>query len=148
MDIWILSWLKSLFSTYSDSKRVVYKSLEAANPANFHPNWAGLAVLFSRQLLKGSQDFFCFNILISIYFFKYETSETHARAFLPLNISAIGTVEEFSVKNSEFQIIFIKSIKYNSSTLGGKKWRRSYQGGGGGSYPVEELKVKISEIAS
>ena len=29
-----------------------------ANPAHFHPNWAGLAVLFSRQLLNGSQDFF------------------------------------------------------------------------------------------
>jgi hypothetical protein len=30
----------------------------AANPAHFHPNWVGLAVLFSRQLLNGSQDFF------------------------------------------------------------------------------------------
>ena len=39
------------------------------NPAHFHPNWAGLAVLFSRQLLNGSQDF---NILISL--FKYETT--------------------------------------------------------------------------
>ncbi len=36
--------------------------------------------------------FFCFNILIFIYFFKYETIETHARAFLPLNISAVGSV--------------------------------------------------------
>ena len=62
-----------------------------ANPAHFHPNWAGLAVLFSRQLLNGSQDFFFrFNILI--YFFKYETIETHARVFLPLNISAVGSV--------------------------------------------------------
>ena len=53
-----------------------------ANPAHFHPNWAGLAVLFSRQLLKGSQDFFFhFYILILIYFFKYQTIETHARAF-------------------------------------------------------------------
>ena len=33
-----------------------------------------------------------FNNLIFIYLFKYETIETHARAFLPLNISAIGTV--------------------------------------------------------
>ena len=56
-------------------------------------NWAGLAVLFSRQLLNGSQDFFFrFNILIFIYFFKYKTIETHARAFLPLNISAVGSV--------------------------------------------------------
>ena len=41
----------------------------------FNPNWAGLAVLFRRQLLNGSQDF-CFNILIVIYFFKYEIIET------------------------------------------------------------------------
>jgi hypothetical protein len=26
--------------------------------STFHPNWAGLAVLFSRQLPNGSQDFF------------------------------------------------------------------------------------------
>ena len=59
----------------------------------FHPNWAGLALLFSRQLLNSSQDFFFrFNILIFIYFFKYKTIETHARAFLPLNISAVGSV--------------------------------------------------------
>ena len=36
--------------------------------------------------------FFCFNVLIFIYFFKYKTIETHARAFLPLNISAVGSV--------------------------------------------------------
>ena len=32
---------------------------------------------------------FCFD---NYYFFKYKTIKTHARAFLPLNISAIGTV--------------------------------------------------------
>ena len=63
-----------------------------ANSANFHPKWAGLAVLFSRQILNSSQDFFLFNILIFIYFLKYETIETHARAFLTLNILGIGTV--------------------------------------------------------
>ena len=62
------------------------------NPTNFQPNWAGLAVLFSRQLPNGSQDFFHFNISIFIYFFKYETIETLARVFLPLNISALGSV--------------------------------------------------------
>ena len=65
----------------------------ATNSAHFYPNWAELAVLFSNfwQLLNGSQDFFvCFNILIFIFFSKYKTSETHARAFLPLNISAVG----------------------------------------------------------
>ena len=34
-----------------------------ANPAHFHPNWAGLAVLFSRQLLNSSQDFFLFVLM-------------------------------------------------------------------------------------
>ena len=33
-----------------------------------------------------------FNILIYIYSFKYKTIETHARAFLPLNISVVGSV--------------------------------------------------------
>ena len=47
-----------------------------ANPAHFHKNWAELAVLFSRQILNGSQDFFLFNIFFFIYFFKYEIVET------------------------------------------------------------------------
>ena len=34
-----------------------------ANPANFHPNWVGLDVLFSRQLLNCSKIFFLFDIL-------------------------------------------------------------------------------------
>ena len=63
-----------------------------ANTAQFWRKWAGLAVLFSRQLLNGSQDFFfLLNILILIYFLKYETIETHAHAFLTLNILSIGT---------------------------------------------------------
>ena len=33
-----------------------------------------------------------FNTLILIYFFKYKTIETHVGAFLPLNISAVGSV--------------------------------------------------------
>ena len=57
----------------------------AANPAHFHLNLAGLAVLFSRQVLNGSQGFFCFNIFIFIHLFKYKTIETHASEFLPPN---------------------------------------------------------------
>ena len=77
-----------------------------ANPANFHPNWAGLAVLFSRQLLTGSQDFFfvCLNFLIFIYIFRYKTIETHAPAFLPLNISAVGSVNRMHVKSKRMLI--------------------------------------------
>ena len=36
--------------------------------------------------------FFLFNILIIIYFYKYETIETHARPILSLLILAVGTV--------------------------------------------------------
>ena len=60
--------------------------------AVFHPIWAGLAVLSSKQIVNGSQDFFLFSILILIYFFRYETKETHGRAFLALIMLAIGTV--------------------------------------------------------
>ena len=38
-----------------------------ANPAHFHPSLAGLAVLFSRQLLNGSPTIF---FKLSAYFFK------------------------------------------------------------------------------
>ena len=54
---------------------------------------------FSPKL--GSQDIFLFNILIFIYFFKYETIETHARAFLSLIILAVDTVQpKEGLKNS------------------------------------------------
>ena len=49
---------------------------------------AVLAVLFSKQILNDSQDFFVLDILIFNYVFKYETIETHAQAFLTLIILA------------------------------------------------------------
>ena len=53
----------------------------------------------------GSQDFFFrFSILILIYFFQYKTIETHARAFLPLNISAVGTVKRYLILSYDFMI--------------------------------------------
>ena len=71
-----------------------YLLKSTANPAHFHPNWAGLTVLFSRQLLNCSQDFF-FILIFSFYlFFKYKTIEALARAFLPPNISAVGSVHK------------------------------------------------------
>ena len=48
-------------------------------------------MLFSRQLLNGSQVFF-YLILYFDLFSKYITIETHARTFLPLNILATGSV--------------------------------------------------------
>ena len=65
-----------------------------ANPAQFWWKWAVLAMPFSRQLLNGSQDFnFSLITSFSFIFFSYETIETHAQAFLTLNILSIGTVE-------------------------------------------------------
>ena len=59
-----------------------------ANPAHFHPNWAGLAVLFSRQLLNGSQDFFFILIIqFSLNFLNIKPLRP-----MPLNISAVGSV--------------------------------------------------------
>ena len=62
------------------------------NSAHFHQNWA--IEQSNPKWLPG----FCFlsNILIFIYFFEYETIETHARAFLTLNILSIGTVTYFT----------------------------------------------------
>ena len=51
----------------------------SVNPANFHPNWAGLAVLCSRQILNGSQEFsllyYNFNLIFHIYYFVYSWSK-------------------------------------------------------------------------
>ena len=66
-----------------------------ANSAGLYTNWAGLAVLFSRQILDSSQDFFLCNTLIFIYSLKYEVIERHASAFLTLNILAIAGVTSF-----------------------------------------------------
>ena len=79
-----------------------------ANPANFNPNWTGLAALFSRQLLNGSQDFFRFYILIFIYSSRYKTIETHARAFLPLNKLAVGSV---SLHHEKAIVLLVNKIR-------------------------------------
>ena len=44
--------------------------------------------------------FFPLNILILFYFLKYRTIDTHARAFLSLNISAVGSVDNLSVRHT------------------------------------------------
>jgi hypothetical protein len=49
-------------------------------------------VLSSRQLLNGSHDLNHIFSIIFVYFFKYETIATHARAFLALIISIVGSV--------------------------------------------------------
>ena len=52
--------------------------MESINPDPYNPPFAFF--------------FGVLNILIFIYFSKYETMETHARTFLTLNIFAIGRV--------------------------------------------------------
>ena len=49
-----------------------------------------------------------------IYFCKYETIETHSRAFLPLNISAVGSVTTISIHFSLWNIpheIIVHSVE-------------------------------------
>ena len=53
-----------------------------ANLAHFHPNWAGLTVLFSRQIPNSSHYFFSLTGIIFLKFFGYETIETYALTFL------------------------------------------------------------------
>ena len=55
-----------------------YQLNSTANPAHLPQNWAKLAKL---AVLPGAD-----------HSFYVKTIETHARAFLPLSISAIGTV--------------------------------------------------------
>ena len=75
-----------------------------ANPAQFGWKSAGLAAQFSRQILNGSQIFW-----FLICCFKYETIETHARTFLTLNISSIGTVsckQNVKVNVGKYLLVF------------------------------------------
>ena len=88
------SWSHLGFACYLNS---------TANSANFHQNWAGLTVLFSWKILNGSQDFF-------FSFF---------RAFLTLNILAVGRVFYISNETNLLQNIFL--TKYRLSIFYGPK---------------------------
>ena len=60
-----------------------------ANPAHFHPNWAGLAILFSRQIINISQDIFSLYIIIFIELKKYIPQNTFALTFLTHTLGSI-----------------------------------------------------------
>ena len=87
-----------------------------ANPAKLGWKWAGLAVLFSRQLPNGSHDFFqTFSIFFKDYFIK-NPQTTIALPFLTHNISAIGGVQHYCTvylftKKSYFQPLAISNFK-------------------------------------
>jgi hypothetical protein len=91
-----------IFKKIDNYKNIKEKSWEpfiscllnsTANQAHLQQNWAGWAEIFSTQILNGSNDF---NF---IYCFKYETIETHASAFVTLNILSIGTVPDYQESN-------------------------------------------------
>ena len=67
----------------------------AANLAQFlvDVGWIGCALYQATS--KWLQGFFLSNILIFIYFFKWETIETHAREILTLTILSKGTVHTY-----------------------------------------------------
>ena len=109
---------KKIIKQKKNPGRLFYK-LPVKQHSQFSPiglKLAGLAVLFSKQLLNGSQDLFCFNILIVIYFFRYETIETHACAILPLSISAVGSVSWLtSYTNSFVSVNSCQGLSINES---------------------------------
>ena len=45
-----------------------------------------------------------FPFIIFIYFFKYEIIETHARAFLALNISTVGSVHSLVLHMNNYAV--------------------------------------------
>jgi hypothetical protein len=62
--------------------------------------------------------FFCFNILIFIYFFKYETISTFAPTFWTLIISELGGVPLLQISNSQwFYMISNKTKPYKRVIL-------------------------------
>ena len=65
--------------------------ISTANPANLYPYWAELALVFSRQLLNGSQNIFVFNIFI--YMEPLRPKPAH---FCP--ISVVGSVNIYIFK--------------------------------------------------
>jgi hypothetical protein len=64
-----------------------------ANPAQFHPNWSGLAMLFSRQLLNGFHNFFIITAYIFLNYSIKNLQTTNALKILTHISLAIGGVK-------------------------------------------------------
>ena len=71
LKIWKKSW--ETFGSYLLNSK--------ANPAHFHSNWAGLAVLFIRKLPNGSDDFFHIFRILFLYGFIKNTQTTMPQHF-------------------------------------------------------------------
>ena len=70
--LWVLDEIikKDILKIWKKSWEPFWSYLlsSTTNPAHFHPNWAGMAEPFSRQVRNGFQIFFRCNILISFIF--------------------------------------------------------------------------------
>jgi hypothetical protein len=77
--------------------------------------WIGCAI-YQANPKRLTDLFFFFNILILNYFFKYETIETHARAFLALIILAIGRVPH-SLLNAKHIFNLVPWTEKNKQTV-------------------------------
>ena len=75
----LVSFLKSFRKIIQEEEKKNVKAVWdlpakfTANPANFHPNSAELAVLFSSQILNCSNYFFSLPGIIFLKFFMHET---------------------------------------------------------------------------
>ena len=96
-----------------------------ANPAHFPSNRAGLAVLFSRELLNGTHDFFqIFRICLFNHFIK-NPQTTISLTFLTYIISDIsGAISDrFNLeKNTKLNFLFsLKSFWSSLDVIQGRK---------------------------
>ena len=69
-----------------------------ANAANFHPNWAWLAVLLSRKILNGSQDIFCLQCNMFCLFFEVRNHWNGCTHFSSLYFHYIFSIDKVPVK--------------------------------------------------
>ena len=80
-----------------------------ASPAHFHPNWAGLPLLFSKQIPNGSHDFSYIFTIFFFSFFRYQTIEAHALGFLThisLAIVGVDCLVHVNCKHKNFWNVF------------------------------------------
>ena len=85
-------WVLNKIIQKKSMKKIV-GAIWHSNPAHFHP-WAEWAVLFSRQILNDSKDFF-----ILIFWFSFIFS--NIKPLLQLNMSAVGSMFQICTKTNE-----------------------------------------------
>ena len=99
--------------------------------------------LFPKQL---TGFFFLFCISIFIYFFKYETIETHARTFLTLNILAVGTHQYFLQLNNFEKLLlptYFREIESSAALIESFTTASSKKGGKAGVDPIQKSLINV-----